>query len=382
MNMEVFVASLLPSVQSATIIGGIATLFGLLVAAVDGVVNNYGIQPITINSKKVLQVKGGSPLLQTLSEQGIFIPSACGGRGSCGACKCKVTTDVGPHLPTEIPYLTDGEIKENVRLSCQVKVKGPISIEIPEELFNVKRYKCTVESIRNVTYDIKEVCFKLPAGMTIDYQAGQYAQIIIPPYGKINETTQRAYSMSSKPSDKEHIELLVRLVPNGIATTYVHNYIHQGQHVEIVGPFGDFHVRETGATMLCVAGGSGMAPFKSMLYDIAEKGGNTRPIWYFFGARAVRDLYYRDEMKELEKAIPHFHYVEALSDPLPDDNWQGATGLITDVLDRYLKGTIPQEEQKHMEGYLCGSPGMINACIRVMNNNGLGNDNIYYDSFA
>ncbi len=376
------IATLLNSAQNAAVIGGITALFGLLVALVDKVVNNYGIVPITINGKKEVMVKGGSALLLTLSEQGIFIPSACGGRGSCGACKCQITSDIGPYMPTEIPYLTDQEIKENIHLSCQVKVKAPISIQIPEELFNVKRYPCKVESIRSLTYDIKELRFKLPPGQVIDYKAGQYAQIIIPPYGKIKESTQRAYSMSSKPSDKEHIELLIRLVPNGIATTYVHNYIHQGQHAELVGPFGEFHVRETGATMLCVAGGSGMAPFKSILHDILELGGNKRPIWYFFGARAVRDLYYRDEMKELEKAIPNFHYIEALSDPHPDDNWQGATGLITDVLDRFLKSTIPQEEQKHMEGYLCGSPGMINACIRVMNTNGLDNDKIYFDSFA
>lgn len=373
---------LLPSVQNAAVIGGITAAFGFLVYLVDSLVNNYGIQPITINNKKQLQVKGGSPLLFTLAEQGIFVPSACGGRGSCGACKCKVVTDVGPHLPTEIPYLTDGEIKQNIRLSCQVKVKGPISIEIPEELFYVKRFKTTVESIKSVTYDIKEVRFRLEKGQTIDFKAGQYAQIVIPPYGKIKESTQRAYSMSSKPSDKEHIELLIRLVPNGIATTYVHNYLHQGQHVELVGPFGDFHVRDTNATMLCIAGGSGMAPFKSILHDIAEKGNNKRPIWYFFGARAVRDLYYRDEMRELEKVIPNFHYIEALSDPLPEDKWEGELGLITDVLDRYIKNVIPAEEKKEMEGYLCGSPGMINACIRVMNNNGVTNDKIYYDSFA
>jgi len=375
-------AFILPSVQNAAVIGGISALFGLLVYIVDSIVNNYGIQTITINNKKQLQVKGGSPLLFTLAEQGIFVPSACGGRGSCGACKCKVTTDVGPHLPTEVPYLTNDEMKQNVRLSCQVKVKGPLSIEIPEELFNVKRYQTVVESIKSVTYDIKEVRFRLQKGDIIDFKAGQYAQIVIPPYGKIKESTQRAYSMSSKPSDKEHIELLIRLVPNGIATTYVHNYLHQGQHVELIGPFGDFHVRDTSATMLCIAGGSGMAPFKSILYDILEKGNNKRPIWYFFGARAVRDLYYREEMRELEKLIPNFHYIEALSDPLPDDKWEGETGLITDVLDRYLKNVIPAEEKRDMEGYLCGSPGMINACIRVMNNNNIPNDKIYYDSFA
>jgi len=364
-------------------IGAIAATLGALIAILDKIVNNYGDLNLNINNgKKEMIVRGGSPLLFTLAEQGIFIPSACGGRGSCGACKIQITSDVGPHLPTEIPYLTKQEMDDNVHLSCQVKVKTPLELQIPEELFNVKRWKCKVESITTVTHDIKEVLFKLPEGEEINFTAGQYAQIVIPPYGKIKETTQRAYSMSSNPKDKNHIELLIRLVPGGLATTFVHNFLHVGQNVELVGPFGDFHVRQTGSTMMFVAGGSGMAPFKSILNHMVETGDTTRPVWYFFGARSKRDLFYSAEMRELEGKLPNFRYVEALSEPMPEDNWTGETGLITDVLDRYFKSTIPQEQQTNMEGYLCGSPGMINACIKVMRSNTITEENIYYDSFA
>lgn len=362
-------------------IAGIAGVMAALIAVVDMVANNYGEVTIDINDgKKDMLVKGGAPLLVTLSSEGLYLPSACGGRGSCGACKCKVTSDVGPHLPTETPYLTPEEMKENVRLACQVKVKADIGIEIPEDLFNVKQYDATVLSIKDVTYDIKEVLFDL-GDETVEFEAGKYVQLVIPGYDKIKGTTQRAYSMSSKPSDKNHIEVLVRLVPGGIATTYVHEHLKEGQKLGLVGPFGDFRRTDSNAVMLCIAGGSGMAPFKSMLWDMYEKGNTEREVWYFFGARSTRDMFYIEEMRDLEKKLPNFHFVPALSEPVEGDGWDGPTGLITDVLDSYLKEKI-DSEGKVLEGYLCGSPGMIDACNRVMNNNGVTQDNVYYDKFA
>ncbi len=183
-------------------VAGIAGIMAALIALVDMVANNYGQVKIDINSgKKEMEVKGGSHLLVTLSSEGLYLPSACGGRGSCGACKCKVTSDVGPHLPTETPYLTPEEMKENIRLACQVKVKADIGIEIPEDLFNVKQFDAKVISIKDVTYDIKEVLFDL-GGETVDFEAGKYIQLVVPPYNKIKGTTQRAYSMSSRPARK------------------------------------------------------------------------------------------------------------------------------------------------------------------------------------
>jgi len=362
-------------------IAGIAGVLSALIVVVDMVANNYGEVTISINGgKKEMTVKGGAPLLVTLSSEGLYLPSACGGRGSCGACKCKVTSDVGPHLPTETPYMSPQELKDNIRLACQVKVKADIGIEIPEDLFNVKQFKATVKSIRDVTYDIKEVLFDL-GDKTVDFEAGKYVQLVIPPYNKIKGYTQRAYSMSSRPSNRNQIEVLIRLVPGGIATTYVHEHLKEGDRMDLIGPFGDFQRTKSDSIMICVAGGSGMAPFKSMLYDLVDTGETDREVWFFFGARTTKDMFYMDEMKSLEEKLPNFHFVPALSEAQPDENWNGATGMITDVLDSYIKEKV-NAEGRIMEGYLCGSPGMIGACNKVMNDNGIGPDSIFYDKFA
>ena len=362
-------------------VAGLSTILAFIIAILDKFLNNYGQLKISINGgKKELTVKGGSALLGTLAAEGIFVPSACGGRGTCGACKCKVLTDVGPHLPTETPYMTPKEIGDNVRLACQVKVRKDLEIELPEELFSVKKFKTRVASIVDLTYDIKEVLLDLE-GQTIDFVAGQYVQLVVPPYGDIAESTQRAYSMSSRPGDAKHVELLVRLVPGGIATTWVHRNLKVGDSVEVVGPFGEFRIHDTPATMICVAGGSGMAPFKSMLNYMNETGAfPEKDIWYFFGARTTKDMFYLDELAALSKKWPRFHFIPALSEPKPEEKWTGDVGLITDVLDRYIQGGI--DRTKGLEGYLCGSPGMINACINIMKKNGMTEDKIYFDKFS
>lgn len=370
-----------PIVVGPLVVAGVSAILAFLIALLDKFLNNYGQLTLSINGgKKKLDVKGGAPLLGTLAAEGIFVPSACGGRGSCGACKCKVTTDVGPHLPTEMPYLSPEDIAGNVRLACQVKVRKNLEIELPEELFSIKKLATRVENIRDLTYDIKEVLLSIE-GQEIDFQAGQYVQLVVPPYGDIAESAQRAYSMSSRPGDRKRVELLIRLVPGGIATTWVHKFLKTGDKVEVVGPFGEFRVHDTPATMVCVAGGSGMAPFKSMLYHMKETGAfPEKEIWYFFGARGTKDMFYLDELAVLAAGWPRFHFVPALSEPKPEEGWKGEVGLITDVLDRYLQGKI--EKSKGLEGYLCGSPGMINACINVMKKNGITEDKIYFDKFA
>lgn len=362
------------------LVGGVSVVMALLLSVIDGFVNNYGPVVVTVNKKKELKVNGGSKLLGTLADQGIYLPSACGGRGSCGACKCQVDSDVGPHLPTETPYMNAAELAKNVRLACQVKVKKDIEISIPEELFNIKRLSGTIEKITSVTHDIKEVLVKLPEGTDVSYVSGQYGQFEVPAYGDVHESTQRAYSFSSHPQLKTHLEFLIRLVPDGIVTTYVHNYLKEGQAINIVAPVGDFRVRDTGATMICVAGGSGMAPFKSIFNDMINTGKiNERDIWYFFGARSIRDMFYLDWLRGLEKQYPRFHFVPALSEPQPGEPWQGATGLITTVLNEYLKDKIPLDQAK--EGYLCGSPGMLDACMKVMRDNKMSEADIFFDKF-
>ncbi len=363
-------------------VGAISAILGALIAATDMVVNNYGQLNIDINQgKKSLEIKGGSPLLLSLAEQNIFVPSACGGRGSCGACKVKITSDVGPVLPTETPYLSKAELGDSVRLACQVKIKQDIKIEIPESLFNIKKVTTVVEKITDVTHDIKEVLVRLPEGVDINYDAGMYGQFEAPKYGKIKEATQRAYSFSSDPQDKEHLEFLIRLVPGGIVTTYVHEHLKEGDKINIVAPVGEFHVQPTDATMICVAGGSGMAPFKSIFNEMIHNGTIlTRQIWYFFGARTTRDIFYLEWLREMEKQYPKFHFIPALSEPDETGNWDGETGLITDVMDKYLKSDELKDSSK--EGYLCGSPGMLDACMVVMRNNEMEEKRIYFDKFA
>lgn len=363
-------------------VSGISAALAAVISISDRILNNYGDVDININKgKKSVTVKGGAPLLISLSEQGIFVPSACGGRGSCGACKVKVDSDIGPHLPTETPYLTKEELSENVRLSCQVKLKANIDIDIPESLFNVRQYDGVIEKIADVTHDIKEVLVRLPEGSQVSFTSGQYGQIEVPPYQKIKEATQRAYSMSSAPARKGYLEFLVRLVPGGIVTTYVHQFLKEGQKMKVIAPFGEFMVRETDATMVCVAGGSGMAPFKSIFQDRIDRGVmDERDIWYFFGARTRKDLFYLDWLEELQSKYERFHSVAALSEPQPEDNWKGETGLITDVLGKYLTETMPKGDVR--EGYLCGSPGMLDACMNVMRKFGMSDDRIYFDKFA
>lgn len=355
----------------------IAAILAAAISIVDKFVNNYGEVEVDINDgKKQIKLEGGDSLLGSLAAQEIFIPSACGGRGTCGACKCKVTSDVGPYLPTETPFMSKEEIADNVRLSCQVKIKADIKLQIPDDLFNVQKYDTVVTEIVDVTHDIKEVTFDLQ-GKEISFEAGKYVQLVVPPHGKVKGSTQRAYSMASSPAENGLVRLLIRLVPGGLATTWVHEHLNEGDKVQLVGPFGDFFRSGTDATMICVAGGSGMAPFTSIINDMIEKGDLDREVWYFFGARTSKDMFYMEKLRELEKKWSNFHFVPALSEPEEGAPWDGATGLITEVLDDYLKNKIGTDKAR--EGYLCGSPGMINACNTVLNGNGI--TDIYYDKF-
>ncbi|MBN1901417.1 oxidoreductase, partial [Candidatus Sumerlaeota bacterium] len=240
---------------------------------------------------------------------------------------------------------------------------------------NVKQYKTRVASLRNLTHDIKEVTLELLEPDRIDFVAGQFIQFEAPEYELCAEPVYRAYSISSSPIDSGKVELEIRLVPNGICTTYVHKYLKEGDMVTINGPYGEFHLRDTDADIVFIAGGSGMAPIKAILLDMAEKG-NDRKATYFFGARSKGDLFLVEEIHKLEERLPNFHFVPALSEPATEDNWSGETGLITTVVDRRLKSG------ENIEGYLCGSPGMIDACIKVLKEKGISEEKIYYDKFA
>ena len=354
----------------------IAAVLAVVMAVADATIADYGRVKISINGgTKELEVDGGRPLLSTLTSEGIFIPSACGGRGSCGLCKLAVKSGAGEYAPTELPWITEADRKNNVRLSCQVKVKKDIQIVVPEELFSIKEYQTTVASIRDLTYDIKEVTLKLKDSQVLDFKAGRYVQFVVPAYELTPDPVYRAYSISSSPSRKDAVELEIRLVPNGICTTYVFQHLKVGDAVSINGPYGDFHLRESDRDIVFVAGGSGMAPIKSMLADMAERGVR-RKATYFFGARTTKDLFLVEEMRELEGKLPGFKFVPALSNPDPGDNWSGEKGLITEVLDRHF------QRLDHHEAYLCGSPGMIDASIKVFKSKGLPEELIFFDKFA
>ena len=353
----------------------LTVVLAVILVVADAFIANYGECRITVNGKKELTVKGGRTLLSTLMEEEIFIPSACGGRGSCGLCKVKVDSGAGQYLPTELPWISAEEKAENVRMSCQVKVKQDMEIRIPEELFSVKQYRTKVTSIRDLTHDIKEVRFKLIAPDVMEYKAGQFVQILTPEYKLSDEQVFRAYSMSSVPSDTDEIELEIRLVPEGICTTWVHQYLKEGDEVTINGPYGDFFLRDTERDVICIAGGSGNAPIKSILLDMAEKG-NTRKVSYFYGARTRKDLVLPDEMAAISKDLPNYRYIPVLSDPSAEDDWDGETGWVTDAVARYM------DSGDNIEAYLCGSPGMIDACVKVLTEKGVPEDLIFYDKFA
>jgi len=360
---------------SVGVMCAITTVLAVLMILADATIANYGDVRITINDSKQITVEGGRHLLATLKDEQIFIPSACGGRGSCGLCKLKILEGAGDPLPTELPWLAPDEQRRKVRLSCQVKVKNPLRIEIPEELFNVKQYEAEVTAIRDLTYDIKEVRLKLLSPAAISFRAGQFVQFEVPPYELSNEPVYRAYSISSDPGKEDEIEMEIRYVPNGICTTYVHRHLKTGDKAVVNGPYGDFYLRDTNRGIVFVAGGSGMAPIKSILHQMLNEG-NRRTARYFFGARAVKDLFLLDEMKDFQSKLPDFQFIPALSEPGPGDDWSGEQGLITDVVDRCL------ETVDNTEAYLCGSPLMIDACIEVLKNKGMPGELIYYDKFA
>src|SRR6056297_522700 len=367
---------MLGSIITAVLISGaISIILALFMVIADNTIANYGEVEITVNDDKKLKVEGGKPLLKTLMDKEIFIPSACGGRGSCGLCKVKVKNDIGGYLPTELPWINEEEKKENIRLSCQVKVKQDIQIEIPKEYLYVKEFKAKVKNIRELSHDIKEVTLKLIEPEKIDFKAGQFIQFEVPEYELCDESVYRAYSIASKPSQKNIIELEIRFVPNGICTTYIHKHLNEGEIVTINGPYGDFYLRESEREIIFIAGGSGMAPIKSIIADMKEKN-IQRKTRYFFGARSKKDLFLTDKMKKFESELDDFKFIPALSEPEEEDNWDDETGLITEVVDNYL------DSGENKEAYLCGSPGMIKACVEVLTKNGIPEKFIYFDEFG
>jgi Na+-transporting NADH:ubiquinone oxidoreductase subunit F len=361
-------------VLAAAFLSGTGLILSAFLILAERKILNYGTCKISVNDgKKKLSVRGGAFLLFNLAENDIFIPSACGGRGTCAYCKVKVIEGGGPIGPVEAPYLSPEEQQDHTRLSCQVKVRRDLRIVIPEELFVARKYVGILERKRFLTYDTLELRIRLEEPDNIDFVAGQYVQVESEDY-KDRDAVMRAYSMSSRPSDKHYIELIVRRVPDGIMTTWIFDYLEEGQRITLSGPYGQFCLTETDAPMVFIAGGSGMAPMWSMIRDMKEKG-IERPTTFFFGALTQKDLFFVNELNRLQEELRWFTFVPALSHEPDDSDWKGERGLITDVVAKYFPDVSDHE------GYLCGSPGMVNACIAVLTDADMPETCIYYDKF-
>ncbi len=357
------------------IVSAIAAALAAVLVVSEFYLANYGPCELTINDDKRLTVQGGKNLLSVLADEKIFIPSACGGRGTCGLCKLKVLEGGGALLPTEEPYLDQAEREANVRLSCQVKVRNDLKIEIPTELLAIQEYACRCAKIVDLTHDIKLFRLELVEPATMNYIPGQYVQLRAPAYEKSKQEVYRAYSIASDPAEKGIIDLIIRLVPGGICTTYCFDYLKEGDDVKLNGPYGEFRLSETQAPIVFIAGGSGMAPITCMLHHMKNTG-NQRKAAYYFGANRVDELFLTDQMRQFESDLASFRYVPVVARPEEGQTWDGQTGLVTEAVKREM------ENAADCEAYLCGSPGMIDASIEVLVELGMKEENVFYDKFA
>ncbi len=369
---------------------------------------------IEINGEKTITVPAGGKLLQTLAEAKLFLPSACGGGGTCAQCKCIITAGGGSMLPTEEAHFNRREAAEGWRLSCQVAVKQDLEIHVPEEVFGVKQWECTVVSNPNVATFIKELTLKLPEGENVDFRAGGYVQLECPPHhvkyadfdigaeyrgdwerfgffkleSVVKETTIRAYSMANYPQEQGLVKFNIRIatpppgsqgIPPGIMSSWVFG-LKPGDKVKVYGPFGEFFARDTNAEMVFIGGGAGMAPMRSHLFDQLKRLHSKRKISFWYGARSLREMFYQDEYDQLAAENPNFQWHVALSEPQPEDNWTGYTGFIHNVLyQEYLKDHPAPED---CEYYMCGPPMMNAAVIQMLTELGVEPENIMLDDFG
>ena len=374
-----------------------------------------GAVKVLVNEERELAMPAGVKLMNGLADADLFIASACGGGGTCGQCKVRVISGGGSVLPTESSLLNKREISENYRLSCQVAVKQDMRVEVPDEVFGVRKFKCRVTSNRNVATFIKELVLELPEGEELNFRAGGYIQIECPPHdlkytdfeiderfrdewdrynlwsyeSHVKHTTTRAYSMASYPLEKRNIKLNVRIatpppgsddkVPPGIMSSFIFN-LKPGDEVVVSGPFGEFFARETDNEMVFIGGGAGMAPMRAHIFDQLKRQHTKRRMSFWYGARSLKETFYVDEFDELAANHDNFEWHIALSEPQPEDDWSGYTGFIHKVLhDQYLaKHRTPED----CEYYLCGPPMMNSAVIKTLEDLGVTSDHILLDDFG
>ena len=370
---------------------------------------------VTVNGEREIEVPVGSKLMQGLAASGLFVPSACGGGGTCGQCRVRVLSGGGAILPTETGFLSRREAEDHYRLSCQVAVKQDMQVQVADEVFGVKRFECTVRSNNNVASFIKELDLALPTGKTLDFRAGGYIQIECPPhdlkftdfdideafrdewdrYGiwryesHVRKTESRAYSMASFPLENDVIKLNVRIatpppgsddsIPPGVMSSFIFN-LKPGDKVWVSGPFGEFFAKHTDNEMVFIGGGAGMAPMRSHIFDQLIRLHSKRRMSFWYGARSLKEVFYKEEFDQLARENENFEWHLAMSEPLPEDNWQGYTGFIHKVLlDEYLAEHPAPED---CEYYLCGPPMMNSAVIKMLDSLGVQEENILLDDFG
>ncbi len=393
--------------------GIVLALVAIILGARSKLVSSGKVK-ILINGERTVETEAGGKLLQTLAANNIFLSSACGGGGTCAQCKCIVTEGGGEMLPTEASHFTKGDAREGWRLSCQTPVKQDMVVEVPEEVFGVKKWETTVVSNPNVATFIKELTLKLPEGENVDFRAGGYVQLECPPYeinfsdfdigeeyrgdwerfGFFNlkavnkEDTIRAYSMANYPEERGLVKFNIRIatpppgskdINPGIMSSYVFN-LKPGDKVTVYGPFGEFFARDTDAEMVFVGGGAGMAPMRSHIFDQLKRLHSKRKISFWYGARSLRELFYQEEYDMLAAENENFEWHVAMSDPQPEDNWNGLTGFIHNVLfEEYLKNHPAPED---CEFYMCGPPIMNQSVIKMLLDLGVEPENIMLDDFG
>ena len=395
--------------------GVILTLVGMLLLLEAKVVIK-GDRTIIINDDedKSIQASMGSTLLSALTTNGIFLPSACGGKGSCGTCKCRVEAGGRNVLPTELSHLSRKERLDNVRVACQVKVKEDLKIRVPDEIFSIKKYNATVVSNENVATFIKELVLELDPGEALEFDAGAYIQIDIPEFelsykqievkekyreiwkkfnlwelrAESEEPVNRAYSLANPPAEKNVLKFTIRIatpppgasdLTPGIASSFIFN-LKPGDRVELSGPYGAFFIKDTQKEMCFAGGGAGMAPLRSQILHQLLKLNTKRKMTFWYGARSSQEMFYDDEFKDLEQKFENFSYHVALSEPEPEDNWKGLTGFIHQrLLDNYLSD---HEDPTEIEYYLCGPPMMLKAMLQMLDDLGVEPEMIAFDDFG
>ena len=403
---------------SVTVFTGLVLILVMILNFAESKLLPQGDVTIEINgdTEKNIITRPGGTLLSALAGQSVFLPSACGGGGTCAMCECQVMEGGGEILPTETGHISRNKAKDSWRLACQVKIKENMKIHVPDEIFSIQKWEATVESNNNVATFIKELVLNLPEGENLNFQAGGYIQIDIPEYHNLTfsdfdiekeyhpdwdqykiwdlvanneEPVFRAYSMANHPAEGNRVMLNVRIAtpppplwneaPPGLASSYIFN-LKPGDKVTISGPYGEFFIKDSEREMVYIGGGAGMAPMRSHLFHLFQTLKTGRQVSFWYGARSVREMFYDEHFKDIEKKFPNFTYNVALSEPMDEDNWSGHKGFIHQVLhDEYL---MKHDDPTEIEFYMCGPPPMINACDSMLDSLGVDKEMIAYDSFG